>query len=175
MSDEGMSGSGAKSERGLENLKIWQASLQFAVKVCKEAVIKLPPEEKYCLSNQLRRAAQSIPANIAEVYGRYYYQDNIRFCYIARRSLEETRSHLALAYKLGYLTVKEYKEYRTEIEGIRQTLNAYIGYLKRSKPGSTNQEQHIREQPGQYIAFSDETLEDILHHQSLIDLSPTEE
>ncbi len=60
-------------------------------------------EEKWGLSQQIRRSAQSIPANIAEGYGRYYYQETIRFCYIARGSLEETLSHLVLAHELGYI------------------------------------------------------------------------
>jgi len=52
---------------------------------------------------------QSIPANIAEGYGRYYYQDNVRFCYIARGSLEETLSHLVLAHELNYISTNTYE------------------------------------------------------------------
>ncbi len=51
----------------------------------------------------LRRSVQSIPANIAEGYGRFYYQESIRFCYIARGSLEETFNHITLAQQLHYL------------------------------------------------------------------------
>ena len=69
---------------GIETLKVWQKAMDLAVKVYREIIPLLPVEEKYALASQLRRSAQSIPANIAEGYGRYYYQDNIRFCYIAR-------------------------------------------------------------------------------------------
>lgn len=170
-----MSATDKTVEKGLEHLKVWQAALRFAVKVCKEGVAKLPADEKYCLSSQMRRAAQSVPANIAEGHGRYYYQENIHFCFIARGSLEETRSHPALAYKLGYLAASEYKEYRNEIEEIRKTLNGYIAYLKRSKPGSKDQVYSVRDEMEIYFLNSEEPLDELLHHSSLVDLSPLED
>jgi four helix bundle protein len=91
-------------EMGLEQLKRWQMAMEFAVKVCRDLIPSLPDEERYALTNQFRRSAQSIPSNIAEGYGRYYYQEEIRFCYIARGSVEETRSHITFALKMGYLT-----------------------------------------------------------------------
>lgn len=90
-------------DKGLETLQVWQKAIALAVQVCKQVLPLLPVQEKWSLADQLRRSVQSIPANIAEGYGRYYYQDSIRFCYIARGSLEETFSHLTLARELGYL------------------------------------------------------------------------
>ena len=84
-------------DKGLETLLVWQKSLAFTIEVCKTILPKLPVQEKWSLVDQLRRSAQSIPANIAEGYGRFYFQESIRFCYIARGSLEETFSHLTLA------------------------------------------------------------------------------
>jgi len=75
--------------KGLESLQVWQRSLVFAVKICKEVIPLLPKDERWVMGLQLRRSAQSIPANIAEGYGRFYYQEGVRFCYIARGSLEE--------------------------------------------------------------------------------------
>ena len=77
---------GKTDEKGLETLLIWQRSLEFAKLVCKEVLPQLPSQENWALANQLRRAVQSIPANIAEGYGRYYFQESVRFCYIARGS-----------------------------------------------------------------------------------------
>ena len=81
------------NRKGLESLKVWQKARALAVLVCKELLRMVPIEEKFALSQQLRRAVQSVPANIAEAHGRYHYQDAIRFCYIARGSLDETLSH----------------------------------------------------------------------------------
>ncbi len=67
------------------------------VNVTERLFLLLPPEEKWAMTQQIRRCTQSIPANIAEGYGRYYYQDNVRFCYNARGSLAETLSHLVSA------------------------------------------------------------------------------
>ena len=67
---------------GLKRLKVWVKAKEFAVKIYEQILPLLPPEEKWNLNQQLRRSSLSISANIAEGYGRYYYQDNVRFCYI---------------------------------------------------------------------------------------------
>jgi four helix bundle protein len=90
------------SIKGLERLNAWVKARDFALKVYREVLPLLPPEEKYGLNQQIRRSVQSIPANIAEGYGRFYYQENIRFCYTARGSLMETLSHITLASHLAY-------------------------------------------------------------------------
>jgi four helix bundle protein len=95
----------------------------------------LPSEEKWNLNQQLRRSALSIPANIAEGYGRFYYQDNIRFCYIARGSLEETLSHLVIAHEMEFIPKALFESLEQDGEKLTQLINGYIGYLKRSKQG----------------------------------------
>jgi len=123
------------ADTGIESLKVWQKATALAVKICSELLPQLPKAEEWALTSQLRRSAQSIPANIAEGYGRYYYQENIRFCYIARGSLEETLSHLLLAQQLGYLSTEEIASLKAEINELRRMLNGYIAFLKRSKQG----------------------------------------
>jgi four helix bundle protein len=83
----------------------------------------------------LKRAAQSIPANIAEGHGRYHFLDNVRFCYTARGSLVEVQNHIALAHELSFLPDEIYKRMTTHAESIGKQLNNYIAYLKRSKQG----------------------------------------
>jgi four helix bundle protein len=122
-------------EKGLQSLKLWQKAIEFAVEVCRNLLPKLPAEEKWVLASQLRRAVQSIPANIAEGYGRYYYQESVRFCYIARGSLEETYTHVTLAYRLGYLTNENYRNQEHTMDELRRMLHGYISYLKQSKRG----------------------------------------
>ncbi|MDH5508575.1 MAG: four helix bundle protein [Anaerolineae bacterium] len=145
------------SEKGLDSLQVWQRSVEFAIQIYKQILPLLPPEEKWALANQLRRASQSISANIAEGYGRYYYQEAVRFCYIARGSLEETYSHLVLANKLEYLPDIVLNDFRDEIQELHRMLNGYISFLKRSKrgegePGSI---EILREGPRAYESITD--------------------
>ncbi|GAB4504127.1 MAG: four helix bundle protein [Anaerolineales bacterium] len=121
---------------GLEKLDVWNKAIGFAVRIHKEFLPLLPAEEKYALSQQMRRSSQSIPANIAEGHGRFYFQDNVRFCYIARGSLEETLSHIVYAYKVGYLSDVLYKSISADGENLNRLINGYIGFLKRSKQGA---------------------------------------
>lgn len=125
-----------QGDRGIESLLIWKRAIDYVVLINQKVLPRLPSSEKFSLSSQLRRSAQSVPANIAEGFGRFYYQEGIRFCYIARGSLEETYSHLVLANKLGYLSEELFGECVDKTQEIRKLINGYIRYLKRSKRGS---------------------------------------
>jgi len=124
------------SVSGLEKLDVWCKARDFAIRVNKEMLSLLPPEEKWSLTQQIRRSSQSIPANIAEGHGRFYFQDNVRFCYIARGSLEETLSHTVYAYKVGYISETLYKSLEVDGENLNRLINGYISFLKRSKQGA---------------------------------------
>ncbi len=119
-----------QEKQGLETLVAWQKAVEFAVQVHKEVLPRLPTSERYALALQLRRAVQSIPANIAEGYGRFTYKDSVKFYYIARGSLEETYSHLTLAHKLGYIPDSTFKALDEEINLLRRLLNGYLKFLK---------------------------------------------
>ena len=119
----------------LDKLEVWVRAKDFALVVYNEVVPHLPADEKWNLTQQLKRAAQSIPANIAEGHGRYHFLDNVRFCYMARGSLVEVQSHIALAHDLGYLSDEIYGRMTIHAESIGKQLNNYIAYLKRSKQG----------------------------------------
>lgn len=123
------------SVKSLETLEVWKKAKEFALQVYREVLPLLPPEEKWNLNQQLRRASSSIPANIAEGYGRFYYQEIIRFCYIACGSLEETLSHLVMCYELKYISRTIFDSLEQDGEKLTQLINGYIGYLKRSKQG----------------------------------------
>jgi four helix bundle protein len=141
------------SVSGLEKLDVWCKARDFAVRVHKELLPLMPIEEKYALSQQVRRSSQSIPANIAEGHGRFYFQENVRFCYIARGSLEETLSHIVHAYKVGYIPEALYKSLAVDGENINRLINGYIGFLKKSKQGANEPGANytIRDQPSDYI------------------------
>ncbi len=123
------------SVENLEKLDAWKKAKEYALAIYQEAIPLLPPEEKWGLAQQLRLSAQSIPANIAEGFGRYYYQETIRFCYIARGSLEETISHLILAHELNYIPKEIFITLSNRGDALVKLINGYIGYLKRSKQG----------------------------------------
>ena len=129
----------------------------------KEITPHLPADEKWNLTQQLKRAAQSIPANIAEGHGRYHYLDNVRFCYMARGSLVEVQSHLSLAHDLGYLSDDLYNRMTSQAESIGKQLNNYIAYLKRSKQGDKEMPagHHLREEAETYLI--DTLGEDLTH------------
>ena len=122
-----------KGKRRLETLEVWQQSLDYAVDVCQNVIPKFPSEEKWALASQLRRAVQSIPANIAEGYGRYNYQETIHFCYIARGSMTETKTFLIMAHRMGYLSKKDSEVYLNRLVELGKMLNGFIGHLRKLK------------------------------------------
>ena len=88
--------------RSFQDLIVWQKAHAFVLQVY-EATRRFPKEELYGLSSQFRRAAVSIPANIAEGFRKQSKQDKARFLNISEGSLEECRYYLILAHDLGYL------------------------------------------------------------------------
>jgi len=130
---------------GLNNLEAYQSAQNLAVYVYKNVLNELPNEEKWGLISQIRRAAASIPANIAEGYGRYYYQETIRFCYIARGSLLELMSHLELSMKLGYLSNEALEIIEQQASATLKLIHGFINYLKRSKRGQNEPGAQIAE------------------------------
>jgi four helix bundle protein len=83
------------------DLVVWQKAHRFVLAVY-ELTGRFPKEETYGLSIQMRRAAVSIPANIAEGFRKRGKADKARFFNIAQGSLEESRYYLILAQDLGY-------------------------------------------------------------------------
>ncbi len=96
------------------------------------SVIKeLPTEERYDLASQMRRAAVSCSANIAEGYGRFHYQENIQFCRISRGSMYETQDHLITCIDNEYISKELYdKIWELSLNAIK-VLDGYIRYLKK--------------------------------------------
>jgi len=87
--------------RTFEDLVVWQKAHQFVLTVYRFTE-QFPNEERFGLTSQLRRAAVSIPANIAEGFKKRGKADKARFLNIAQGSVEECRYHLILARDLGY-------------------------------------------------------------------------
>ncbi len=121
------------SSSGLERLNVWVKAKQLAVDAYTKIIPLLPNEERWGLAIQIKRSATSVSANIAEGYGRYYYQENIRFCYNARGSLEETISHIILASDLGLIPAEVKSDFIADADILLKQINGYIAYLRKSK------------------------------------------
>jgi len=92
-----------------------------------------PAEEKYRLADQMIRSSRSIGNNLAEGHGRFHYQDNIRFCVMARGSLTETLDHLLIAVDENIITEETLPSFQPEYDSCLRLLNGYIQYLKSKK------------------------------------------
>lgn len=122
-----------KEMRGFEDLDCYKLALKVFREAYRVAGI-LPPEEKYNLGDQLRRAATSILLNIAEGYGRYHYLDSLRFYYIARGSLMETLSALIACDDRKY-TQNDLEHQRELCHSALRSLNGYIRYVRTQQQG----------------------------------------
>ena len=114
-----------KPAQSFEDLIVWQKAHQFVLDVY-ELTAGFPTQEQYGLVSQMRRAAVSIPANIAEGFRKSTNPDKARFYNIAQGSLEESRYYLILSRDLGYASVNGLRDQATEIgkmlESYRQKL-----------------------------------------------------
>ncbi len=89
-------------KRAHHDLKVWQESMSL-VKMIYEISKKFPAEETYGLNSQIRRAAVSIPSNIAEGAARNGYKEFLQYLNISRGSLSEVETQLLIAKNLGYI------------------------------------------------------------------------
>ena len=98
-----------------EELDCWKVATELRRDMLK-LIKTFPPEEKYELASQVRRASRSVTNNIAEGFGRYHYQEFIQFCRISRGSLSELVDHMIIANDEAYITKEELVAYRSRIE-----------------------------------------------------------
>ena len=92
-----------KPAKSFQDLIVWQKAHAFVLGVY-EATQSFPKTETYGLTSQFRRAAVSIPANIAEGYGRVHRGDYLHHLSIARGPLAELETHITLAVRLNFAT-----------------------------------------------------------------------
>jgi len=114
------------------DLETWKQSRKIR-KLISTIVKNFPPEEKYRLTDQIVRSSRSIGNNLAEGHGRFHYQDNIRFCIVARGLLTETLDHLMIALDEEIITEEILQSFQTEYESCLRLINGYIQYLKNKK------------------------------------------
>lgn len=114
--------------KSFTDLYVWQAAHDF-VKQIYILTSCFPKEEAYCLTSQLRRAAVSIPANIAEGFGRNTLKDKLRFLTISKGSLEECRYYLILVNDIHYADTHEHL---AKLEELSKILNSSVNKLNQT-------------------------------------------
>jgi four helix bundle protein len=119
--------------KSFKELEVWRRAVQMAAEVYR-ITERFPPSERYVLTPQIRKAAVSVPANIAEGWGRGSTKEYIQFLLIARGSLMELLSHFAVAHELECIQPADLEEIETGIEGIGRMLNALISSLRAKRP-----------------------------------------
>jgi four helix bundle protein len=117
-----MGGKAMEKARRFQDLKVWQKSHQLVLKIYR-LTRSFPDHELFGLTSQMRRAAVSIPANIAEGFKRRGKADKVRFYNISQGSLEETRYYLILAKDLLYA---ETDDLQSEVDEMGRLLDAYM-------------------------------------------------
>ena len=106
---------------GFRALLVWQRAMDLNVEVYRLSR-RLPSAERFGLADQMRRAAVSVPANIAEGRGRDHRADYLRFLAIARGSLMELDTHLEIAVRLEYITSTQVAKATDLLSQVRRLL-----------------------------------------------------
>ncbi|NOX53611.1 MAG: four helix bundle protein [Planctomycetes bacterium] len=114
--------------RRFQDLVVWQKA-HAMVLLLYRITASFPKTELYGLTSQMRRAAISIPANIAEGFKKRGRRDKLRFLNIAQGSLEEVRYYLILARDLGY---GEYEDEFAVVDEVSRLLEAYMRGIRRA-------------------------------------------
>ena len=113
-----------------EKLDVWRAAMDFVVTIYKTTE-SFPKEERFGLTSQVRRAAVSVPANIAEGAARRSPKEFIHFISNAQGSASELETELLIAQRLGYIQEGTYLEMRSSLNNIGRMLIGLTRHLER--------------------------------------------
>lgn len=119
----------------LEELRIYNQADQISDEIW-ELVDSWTYFQKDTIDKQLVRSADSISANIAEGYGRYFYKENRNFCYYSRGSLLETKNWLAKSVRRGLISTEKHDPLSSKLDDLHKSLNAYIGAISKKSEDS---------------------------------------
>ena len=114
--------------KDFQRLKVWSKAHDLTLTLYKETK-SFPREELFGLTSQIRRAASSIPANLAEGFGRDSDKELARFIQIAQGSAYELEYHLLLAYELKYLNESAYSSLKSQTIEIQKMLRSFRNKL----------------------------------------------
>lgn len=109
------------SVQSYQELKVWQKAMDLAVS-CYQVTKAFPKDELYGLTSQIRRAATSVPANIAEGQGRHGTKEFLHFLSVARGSIKELETHVILSQRVGLLQCEELQSVLAQTEEISRMM-----------------------------------------------------
>ena len=118
------------------DLDAWQKSMDLVEEIYR-ITKDFPREEQFGLTNQIRRSATSVPANIAEGQGRLHRAEFLRLLSVARGSLTETETHLQIAVRLGYIDRDSAKEAWALSQRVGRQLTGLIKSLEGKNGGNS--------------------------------------
>lgn len=118
--------------RSYQDLEVWQQGMALA-EDCYRLTKTFPKEEVYGMVSQIRRAAVSIPANVAEGYGREYRNQYIQFLRIAQGSLKELETHILLAMRVELITTQAAQPILAQCESTGKLLRALLRALQKTQ------------------------------------------
>ncbi|OIO90739.1 MAG: hypothetical protein AUK03_12435 [Anaerolineae bacterium CG2_30_64_16] len=142
-----------KPVQSYRDLEVYQISFAGAVKI-HEMTMRLPRYELYEEGSQIRRSAKSIPANIAEGFGRRRYKNEyIHFLTIALASCDETQVHLDMLHATGNLDAAAYQSFSAQYDTLGKKLNRFLqGVIAQHiEPYRDNATPQIQEDDIQYV------------------------
>jgi len=140
----------AKPYQTFEDLEVYQVAREFR-KAMYRVAKRLPQEEKFGLTSQIRRAAVSLTNNIAEGHGRFHFLEQIKFMLQSRGSLEELLDDLNVCVD-EWLPIQEIESLTQEGWRVHKLINGYIRFLRRRASGDSPRVQE---------AAADDDLEDL--------------
>lgn len=117
-----------------EDLEVWKVGGELRRQLYQLAR-RLPEYERYNLAGQIRRAAVSLTANIAEGYGRYHFKENVQCCRVSRGSAYELLDHVITSRDESYLNEDDFQALRQELFKFIRLLNGYIKSIGNEKEG----------------------------------------
>ena len=118
-----------RNQQSFRKLKVWQKAKKLVLRIYSETS-SFPRSEMFGLTSQLRRAAVSVPANIAEGKERQYGKEFVQFLHIARGSLAEIEVLLEIAGELGYFDPNDFNGLMEDTSEVGRLLNGLINSLK---------------------------------------------
>jgi len=114
-----------------KDLRVWHQSIEMVTSIYLMTKT-FPKEELFGLVSQIRRAAVSVPSNIAEGYARGSNKEKLHFLRISSGSMSEIETQLELSFHLGYISQETYEEMSKTITTVWKQLNALISSVKRT-------------------------------------------
>lgn len=127
-----------------KELDVWQQA-RLLVKNIYQLTKSFPKDEQFGLVSQMRRAAVSIPSNIAEGCGRNHFKDSIQFFFVARGSIYELETQLLLSTDLEFTASAELEICLNQVVRCKKLLNGFINYFQKQannqRPTTINETQ----------------------------------